>query len=548
MQDSPYNLPSKALYLSYMSAYIFVLRRFLFAFFLLPAAACVAQINAGMPLVKDVVTHFCWSYVTPNSSSSYEFQKKPEGWYVRLYDGDNGGYQAPQLYWSRKDGRYHYLTFKRPAHPDSASVKEELREQCYQTVLEPNESISYDRNLFYGYDGWQKDVMSTVKAIPVKTDSLWETLATAYDYYANGYILPPRLWKTADGDPDRADLNDTVSLPISRIEKFIAYENKCLAALHKIDSMNPGYQCKFRDIKGQLNEIRMSTALDLTELGYESLASPFIKAVSYPDPVLRRAREILRQLPPNSLLFTDGDTITYPIAYLQAKGERRDVIAIDNGIFLLRGPIGYLDRKYGGALFHGQLPVFKDPAFVMAYYKQYPADTSAYRLDRFLATIDRSPDTGGYVQIDTSLGRLYRYYSTHLYIDVDVAKAKRFYPGIEVGGRISFYLWGTTLELADILNFDMVNTNLLNRHIFFTNPSEHKMFRPYCVRAGQGVYEFVPRKFTPPLDYLPDWPWPPEWYENRPPSWKIQPATNESIVHISSLTTRTCYRSRRRDS
>ncbi len=127
---------------------------------------------------------------------------------------------------------------------------------------------------------------------------------------------------------------------------------------------------------------------------------------------------------------------------------------------------------------------------------------------------------------------------------MDVAKAKRFYPGIEVGGRISFYLWGTTLELADILNFDMVNTNLLNRAHLFTNPSEpHKIFGPYCVRAGQGVYEFVPRKFTPPLDYLPDWPWPPEWYEetDRHHGKFSQQPTNLSCISLS-LTTRTCYR------
>jgi hypothetical protein len=469
-------------------------RRLLCPFLLLLTLTVRAQTNAGMPLVKDLVTHFFYFYETPNTNSYYDFQKRPEGWYVRLFDGMNGGYGTPQLYWGRKDLHYRRLDFEGQSHSDSATVMETLADRAYHWVLEAEQATRYDRNLFYGYDGWERDVMKTLEATPPTSDSSWETLAAAYDSYAGGYILPQGPWKVADGDLDRGSLSDTAAMPLSRLSKFITFENKSLSALHRIDSSNPRYQCTFHDIRGQLNTIRMAAATDLTWLGFESVTSPFVQAVAYPDSVLQRAREILRRLPPNSILFTDKDTTTFPIAYLQTKGERRDIVAIDNLILLLKRSIGYLDQKYRGTLFDVRPAVYKDSAFQMALYQADEHDTGEHRLDSFLAAIYASPDAPGLPHIDSSLRRLYRYFTRHPYIVINVPKAKQFYPELAVTGRLSFDLLDNYLMAADILNLDIVNTNLLNRHIFFTHPAEHPIFESFCVPAGPGVYEFIPTR------------------------------------------------------
>jgi len=138
-------------------------RRLLCPFLLLLTLTVRAQTNAGMPLVKELVTHFFYFYETPNTNSYYDFQKRPEGWYVRLFDGMNGGYCTPQLYWSREDLHYHRLDFEGQSHSDSATVMETMADRAYHWVLEAEQATRYDRNLFYGYDGWERDVMKTLR-------------------------------------------------------------------------------------------------------------------------------------------------------------------------------------------------------------------------------------------------------------------------------------------------------------------------------------------------------------------------------------------------
>ena len=470
------------------------LRRLLCPFFLLIALASRAQTNAGMPLFTEMLTHFFFSYTTPNTYSNYDFQKRPEGWCVQMFDGMTGRYGTLQLYWSRKERRYLSLDFEEQNHPDSASVAEAVADHLKHRVLSADEITRINRNFCFGYDGWEQDVIRILETTPLTSDSLLETLAAAYDSYAGGYLLPQGPWKLADGDPDRVVLPDTAAMPLARIRKFIGFEKKALEALYQIDLLNPRYQCAFHDIKAQLNMIRMAATTDLTWLGFDSLATPFIQAVAYPDSVLHRARQVLRRLPPNSVLIMDKDSMTFPVFYLQAKGERRDIIAIDNLLFIFKRTIGYLNQKYQGTLLSIQPAVYRDSAFQMALYQPDPKDTGEHRLDSFLATLYASPDARDLPHIDSSFGRLYRYFSCHPYILINETKASKFYPGRSVEHRISFDLSNTYMDGGDVLNLDIVNTNLYTRHIFFTHPAEHPIFAAFCASMGSGVYEFIPSK------------------------------------------------------
>lgn len=459
-------------------------------YFLLLAIAIPArtQTNAGMPLIKEMAEHFFYSYVAPNTNSHFEFQKKEEGWWVRLFDGMGSGFGTPQLFWSKMERRYLPLDFQLQSHPDSATVAETMA-----TYPLSNEDMAqYDRSLYYGYDGWEGDVIRTLERNAPTSDSLWEALGKAYDYYAGGYIMPQNLGQVQDGDTDRVILHENKKLPLSRIRKFIFFERKALFAFEKIYRSNPNYQCAFYDISWRLNTIRMSAAVTLSCLDYDSLSSSFVDEVVYPHAALQRARQILQHLPSNSILFTDKDTTTFPIMYLQMKGERRDVVTIDNLIFILKRSIGYFDRKYHGSLFRVKAAVYSDSAFQMALFQSDDRDTADYRLDSFLARLYASPDAPGLPHIDSSIGRIYRYFSRHPYMTLDPKKASSFYRGKAVARRLNFELSDSYLGISDILNLDIVNSNLLTRHIFYTNPDEHPIFKPYCVRTSPFVYEFIP--------------------------------------------------------
>jgi hypothetical protein len=451
-----------------------------------------AQTNKGMPLAKDMATHFFYNYMTPNNSSFFEFEKKKEGWWVRLFDGMGSGLGTPQLFWDRKHQLYLPLDFPLQNHPDSATVAETFATYERKSFFTKEQMTNYDRDLYKGYQGWEKDVITELEATPPTSDSLWEALAMAYDFYAYGYVMPQDIGQVQDGDPDRTIMHEDTSLPLSRIRKFIYYEQKAFSAYKQISKSNPHYQCAFYDIGWQLNTNRMSTAVTLTWLDADSLSAPFIKEVAYSSAVLKRARQSLQQLPPGSILFTDKDTTTFPIMYLQMKGERKDILVIDNVVFVLKRSIGHLDRIYKGALFAMKPTVYKDSAFQMAMFQEDMRDSGNYRLDTFLSRLYASPDAPGLPPLDSSIGRMYRYFSRNPFILIDPKRAGRFYPEKTVEGRLTFDLSDSYLMPADILTLDIVNTNLLSRHIFFTHPTEHPIFKPFCFRVNPYVYEFIP--------------------------------------------------------
>src|SRR5262249_14511518 len=152
----------------------------------------------------------------------------------------------------------------------------------------------FDRTLYFGYDGWEWDVITALEASPPTSDSLWESLGRAYDFYAGGYAEPIGMVSFQNNDPDRRPLPDGVTIPMSRIRKFIPFEQKSIAAYQRLYALNKHYQCAFYDVGTILNTMRMAAYTTLTLLGFDDLKAPFLRDVSYPDTVLQKASSLLR--------------------------------------------------------------------------------------------------------------------------------------------------------------------------------------------------------------------------------------------------------------
>ena len=451
---------------------------------------CAAQQNAGMPLIKDVATHLFYQYTTSDTSSFYEFQKRSEGWFIRLYKSD-GTYSTPELFWDKTTHRYLPLDLQLQNHPDSATVAETFAIYVRHYRLVPLDITFYNRNLFYGYTGWEWDVITTLEKNPPTSDSLRESLAAAYDMYSGGFIVAiPGMFFQND-DPDRTPMSENRPFPPSRLHKFLAYQEKAWALFREIAASDPNYQSPWYDIRWRINSELMFARATLTALECDSLAAAVLQQVSFPDPVLQKARKTTRLIKPNSIVFADGDTAAFPIQYLQTKGERQDLVVIESSSFMLQRAAAYLDRKYHGTLFTAKPAAYLDSSFSVAFWQTDEHHPEEHRLDSFVLSVYASPDAQGLPQIDPSFGRAYRYFSQHPYITIDPRKAKSFYPTATIPARISFTLPGYMLY-SDVIKLDIVQKNLFTRHIYFTHPSENPIFEPWCVKVAEGLWEFIP--------------------------------------------------------
>lgn len=444
-----------------------------------------------MPLVRDMAVSFFTRYTEPDSSSAFDFQKKPGGWYVRVINLMDLTYGPPQLFWSRKDQRYLFLNFPPQTRSDSAHAAAIIASYAKRFYMLTDEEVSkFDRGLYYGYDGWAWDVITTLEASPPTSDSLWESLAMAYDAYSSGYIVQASpLFE--NGDPDRSPLPDSAVIPFSRVQKYLSFERKSVDAFQHIYQLNKHYKCAGYEIGWQVNTIRVYTATVLDMLGYGQLGAPFLRDVSYPDSILRKSRRLMKSVRPNGILVMDKDTTTCPLLFLQTLGERRDITLVDYSLLVLKRVIAYLDHQSHGTLFDARPSVYNDSAFGLAYFQTDDLHSGEPRLDSFLVTLYTDPGNvvaqGGF-----SMGWGYRFFSKHPYLTVDTRKVGSFYPGQAVAARISLDIDANYLILSDILILDIVAKNLLSRHIYFTHPLEHPIFLPYCVKSGNGVYEFIP--------------------------------------------------------
>jgi hypothetical protein len=277
-----------------------------------------AQTNEGMPMIKDLATHFFYEYEAPDPYSYYDFQKKAEGWFVRFYDANKGTFGQPELYWNKAEQRYLVLDFELQKNPDSAVVAGILAEYAAKFRLTTSDMASFERDLYYGYKNWERDVINTLEKNPPTTDSLWESLANAYDYYSMGYFMAAGYNSivSQNDDSDRAPLAENLPFSASRLQKMIDYQQKGLDLYKKIYASNPHYRCSLFDIRWRINSEAMTLYHVLKMMGHDDRGAQFLQQVSFPSSVLQKAEKTFQLMKPNSIVIADADTSAFPLEYL----------------------------------------------------------------------------------------------------------------------------------------------------------------------------------------------------------------------------------------
>jgi hypothetical protein len=431
-----------------------------------------------MPSFRDVVETFYSKYSFAGYENFLRFQRKKDGWYISEEKySDPGNFFNTTLFWSKEASSYKDLDYPL-SNGDTALISETISRYLTQINWD-YEEYQFQRNKYYGYPGWDWDVINDSTGQSDLTDSLLESKARAYSNYASGFIAEQFGNLFVNNDSDRLPLKGNEKISKSRIDKFIFYETKALEAYSKLQKINPEYVTRVGNISIKLANEYMFSYLELLMSGDSIRAMDFARRSNYPDSLLSLSKSYLSALPLNSILITNGDNDTYPLWYLQrVRKFRPDVSVLNYSLIGFRKYLSFLDKNKKQRLFSVRDSTYLKDNFDYFLFGNETGEGMEIDVKTFLSHLDKSfnpYDTSKILYKDTPLRK---YYSKRLFFETANKTRTKSFP---IGG----YLF-----MNDYILLDIINTSK-NRKVFFTFYNE--LLAPLLTRKGN-IYELELKK------------------------------------------------------
>jgi hypothetical protein len=293
------------------------------------------------PSFNEVTTKFFKNYLLPKTefNNSYIFAKKPDGWHILFVDLiNNKKVIEDYLYWERSTFTYQTLSFPKQKSNIGIHI--------------PKKYDTWDNNYFnkiypyYGYVGWDYDIISEYGAKENLSDSLINSLARAYSSYSANLIG----LNSGYGDPEfqfhqKFGLN---SLTSGQLDKYRTVERQSIKTYKKLWKQNPRFENFVGDIYMVYSNEIMNCFLTLRYYQNETEAHKELRPDLYEPFYLNVARNYLASCDSNAIIITNGDSDTYPLIYLQEQyGFRRDVLVVNVSLLQSNQYISHLFDKIG---------------------------------------------------------------------------------------------------------------------------------------------------------------------------------------------------------
>lgn len=291
---------------------------------LLPLASFAQEEYKYFPTYQKIIEKYFSIYSAANKTdtSVLRFERRPDGWHVTL-----SGYSASavpykdELFWSNSQRTFEVMAYKGTMDPS-------LNSEQLKTFENDWNRLNYNYCPFYGYVGWEEDVIAHYANVQNLPDSILYGLGRAYSSLATDLLCD----NTGFSDPKkRFQLADTKNcLSPAQLETYRKLRHLAIATYEKVNLLNPGFETIVGKIKVKVANEYVTGFLELREYQNEAEAMKELKPGLYSDFYISAAKNYLSSCEKDAILFTYGDNDTYPLLYVQAMyGFRTDVLVVN---------------------------------------------------------------------------------------------------------------------------------------------------------------------------------------------------------------------------
>lgn len=392
-----------------------------------------AQINYNdFPSLDSVLNQYCSTYnVAP--TSYLQFEKKPSGWWVSEKSYDNQEILKTEAFWDAEKGEFKETSFPKN---ENLNFNRGLNNQLKQRHI----AHWFDANIFYGYVGWENDIINSFeKEKELKANELY-ALGRAYSSTASNFLFNNSGFANPENSFEFKPGGNSLSK--SQLAKYINARKSAITYFEKVSQIDPDFETIVGAITTKASNGYLTGYVDLLIYQNKEEALKFLKDGLYDDYNISIAKNYLNSCPLNAFLFTYGDNDTYPLLYAQEQlGFRKDVKVINLGLL---NNVAYMDMlKREGIAFKTNLSIFDDDARSFFQVNNQGFEVSIDELIE-LASDDKNVQDNNGTTVHTVYGD---YYS--------------------VADLFSFRADKSYMTRSDLLLYDIINTNFWDRPICF---------------------------------------------------------------------------------
>lgn len=277
----------------------------------------------GFPLYEDVANEFFKNYSLPEDSrvDLNKFEKRLDGWWIvtneiSYYNMKLKPIRSTQLW---KIGR---ATFEKTDYPKATD------NDYYEQYMNAYGASNFNIMPCYGYIGYNWDVVEKYKYADALPDSILYGEGRVYASLAmdllndnSGLTDSKRSFNIQRG-PD--------AMTTEQLKTFSIYQNKAIECFDGVRKITPAFQTIVGKISVKLAHEYMSAYLNMLIYQNREEAKKWAKPGIYSQFMIDVAKNFLSSCDSNAVLFTNGDTDTYPLLYVQeTENFRRDVCLLN---------------------------------------------------------------------------------------------------------------------------------------------------------------------------------------------------------------------------
>ena len=299
-----------------------------------------AQTNDNeYPDYDVIVEQFFKNYSVNDLSAQVNLHKKPDGWHIVLIDYTKGKKDIvkDELFWSSKNNTFQNLSFETTTNKTQNNTQIEQFKNSWDRRL-------YKISPYYGYIGWDKDVIDVYKNAQNLSDTTLYGLGRAYSSYSSnllnnntGFADSAKMFKIPDGKN---------CLSEKQLTEYRFYRHKAIEKFEELNKQNPEFETIVGKITIKTANEYLTSYLDLHVYQNKLEAQKELKSEIYPRLLISTAKNYLNSCASNTILFTNGDNDTYPLIYVQAQlGFRTDITVVNISLLSTQRYAEHLKNK-----------------------------------------------------------------------------------------------------------------------------------------------------------------------------------------------------------